>query len=196
MSERLRSIVGVDRILRGQHDGGHETQLADHAEGVGQSELHQILSNGRRREIIREVVENEDEELTVRELSERLAAQEAGTDPAPRKVRHSVYVTLRQNHVPKLDNHDVVEFDGESKCIEPSERTPAFYQLIDETGETIETEWPSERHVLLALLLGTVLGLLGILDVLPMGLLNGYQVAGAFLLWQLALVVIFKRYFT
>lgn len=186
-------MVGVERILRGQHDGGHKKQLADPAEGVGQSELHQILSNERRRELIREVVENEDRELTISELSERLAAQESGIDPAPRKVRHSVYVTLRQNHVPKLDDHDVVEFDGESKCIEPNERTPVFYQRIDETDGT---GWPSERHVLLALLLGTGLGLVGILDVLPLGLLSDSQVAGAFVLWQLGLVVVLKRYST
>jgi len=191
MPERLRSIVGVDRILSGQHDSGHKKQLTDPAEEVGQSELHQILSNERRRRLIREIVENEDKELTVSELSERLAAQESGTEPAPRKVRHSVYVTLRQNHVPKLDDHDVVDFDGESKCIEPNERTPVFYRLIDEADGT---EWPSERHVLLALLVGTVLGLVGILDALPLGLFTESQIAGAFVLWQLGLVIVLKRY--
>lgn len=55
--------------------------------------------------------------MSLRDLSEVIAAEETGEDPAPRNVRQSVYVSLHQTHLPKLDDHDVVDYDTDSKVV-------------------------------------------------------------------------------
>lgn len=62
-----------------------------------------------------------DEPLTTRELSESIAAQEAGEQPPPRNVRQSVYISLQQTHLPKLAELDIVEYDENSKEVRPAE---------------------------------------------------------------------------
>jgi len=53
----------------------------------------------------------------VRELSERVASAESGTSPAPRNVRESVYNSLHQTHLPRLDELGVVEYDDDRKIV-------------------------------------------------------------------------------
>lgn len=55
--------------------------------------------------------------MSVRELSERIGATESGSDPPPRSVKQSVYVSLLQTHLPKLDELDIVEYDADRKVV-------------------------------------------------------------------------------
>jgi hypothetical protein len=53
--------------------------------------------------------------LSVRDLSEMVATLETGEDPPPRNKRQSVYVSLHQTHLPKLDELGIVVYDSDSK---------------------------------------------------------------------------------
>lgn len=69
--------------------------------------IHDALSNARRRRVIEFL--SEEGALSPRALSERIAAAETGEDPPPRSARQSVYVSLRQTHLPHLEDIGVVE---------------------------------------------------------------------------------------
>jgi hypothetical protein len=79
-------------------------------------EIHDILRNHRRRRAI-EYLKNRFEPVELRELAERIAEHEAGESPAPRKVRESVYNSLHQTHLPKLDKRAIVEYDKDRKTV-------------------------------------------------------------------------------
>ncbi|SEO54144.1 hypothetical protein SAMN04487948_103146 [Halogranum amylolyticum] len=85
-------------------------------DSLERTEIHDILRNDRRRRVIESLCE-QDEPLSVRELSETIATAETGERPAPRNVRQSVYVSLHQTHLPKLEELDVVGYDDETKEI-------------------------------------------------------------------------------
>ncbi|WP_435332571.1 DUF7344 domain-containing protein [Haloarchaeobius sp. TZWWS8] len=79
-------------------------------------DIHQILSNPRRRETLRALNRMTDT-VSLRELSELIASIESGETPAPRNVRDAVYVSLHQTHLPKLDELGVLEYDADRKSV-------------------------------------------------------------------------------
>ncbi|WP_458206213.1 DUF7344 domain-containing protein [Haladaptatus sp. NG-SE-30] len=83
-------------------------------QNLDESEIHNVLRNDRRRETLRYLRET-DGMLTVDELSEHIATIETGESPPPRNVRKSVYVSLHQTHLPKLDDLGIVTYDQRSK---------------------------------------------------------------------------------
>ena len=94
------------------------------------SQIHDILRNDRRRLAIKCLRENEGT-LSVRDLSEDVASRETGERPAPRDKRRSVYVSLHQTHLPKLDDLEIV-FSGAgasaiatARCTSPRARRAA-----------------------------------------------------------------------
>jgi len=68
--------------------------------------IHDLLSNERRRRVLQLL--DEHGELSVRELSELIAAAETGSAPPPRDARQSAYISLRQTHLDRLVDLDVV----------------------------------------------------------------------------------------
>jgi hypothetical protein len=92
--------------------------------------LHEVLVNGRRRAI----VELLDDEASLRDLADDVARIEAGEDP-DRKTRQSVYITLHQCHLPKLDEFGVVDYDADRKRVEPAAgllAIRAYRERVDE----------------------------------------------------------------
>lgn len=81
-----------------------------------ESEAHDILRNERRRAVL-QIAYDSSGTIPVRDLSERIAAEETGADPAPRSDRQSVYVSLIQTHLPKLDEAAVINYDDQHKTI-------------------------------------------------------------------------------
>jgi len=84
-------------------------------EPLNRAEIHEVLSNDRRYRVLDLLSDEEPRDL--RSLANEIAAAESGTSPAPRSVRQSVYVTLHQNHLPKLDSLDIVQYDDTSKMV-------------------------------------------------------------------------------
>ncbi|SEW15665.1 DUF7344 domain-containing protein [Halobacterium jilantaiense] len=85
---------------------------------IGEADIHDVLRNDRRRMVLEQLGES-DTSVTARELSETIAARESGSDPPPRDVRRSVYISLQQTHLPKLDDLDVIDYDEADREVRP-----------------------------------------------------------------------------
>jgi len=88
-------------------------------DGVATDIAFEMLKNRRRRRILK-LLERHDERTTLSELAEEIAALENGTDRRniTSNQRKGVYVALYQQHLPKMDRADLVEYDersGETK---------------------------------------------------------------------------------
>jgi hypothetical protein len=85
----------------------------DPSEPISREEVFEVLSNERRRLVLRYLRERGEERVDFRDVVDRVAARENGV-PAERLDsgdRKCVYSALRQTHLPKLDRLGVVEFD-------------------------------------------------------------------------------------
>jgi hypothetical protein len=101
-------------------------------------------------------------EMTVRELSEMIAAAEAETAPAPRPLRESVYNTLDRTHLPKLHDHGLVEYDGDRKLVRPSPESRRYSRYMD-TVSPVGISWGEYyRGLGIAGLFATVASLVGV----------------------------------
>ena len=119
------------------------------------SEVHDILRNDRRRFAIKHLRE-QGGSLSVRDLSEEVAAVETGERPAPRDKRRSVYVSLHQTHLPKLDDLGIVEYDTDEKAVHLRDRAAqvtTYMEVVPRYGIT----WAEYYLVLGILGFGTVL---------------------------------------
>ena len=103
---------------------------------LDEGEIHDVLRNHRRRLAIK-VLQDSDGSASVRELSEDIAARETGEDPAPRNKRQSVYVSLHQTHLPKLDELGIVEYDSDSNTVRLQERVEeveVYMEVVPQYG--------------------------------------------------------------
>lgn len=110
-------------------------------EALDRAEIHDVLSNDRRWHVL-ELLSDEDPQ-DLRSLANAIAAVESGESPAPRQVRQSVYVTLHQNHLPKLDSLGIVEYDDTSKMVALDERADEIdvYLEVVERGHLSWSEY-------------------------------------------------------
>jgi hypothetical protein len=83
---------------------------------LAESDIHDVLRNDRRRLVLERLAEGKDRQ-TVSDLAEYIATVESGKEPPPRNVRQSVYVSLHQTHLPKLDDLGIVEYDADAKAV-------------------------------------------------------------------------------
>ncbi|MFB6082653.1 MAG: hypothetical protein ABEJ94_00220 [Halorientalis sp.] len=97
---------------------------------IPESDVHHLLSNARRRETLT-VLWRRPEAVTLRELSEQIAATEAGITPAPRPLRESVYNALHQTHLPKLHEFGLVEYDPDRKLVRSGPQSHQLHRYMD-----------------------------------------------------------------
>jgi hypothetical protein len=131
---------------------GAQTEQRDDLDA---GEIHDILRNDRRRLAIKCLREQEGT-LSVRDLSEEVATRETGESPAPRDKRRSVYVSLHQTHLPKLDDLGIVEYDTDEKAVHLRDRAAeitTYMEVVPRYGIT----WAEYYLVLGILGFGTVL---------------------------------------
>ncbi|MFC5366369.1 DUF7344 domain-containing protein [Salinirubrum litoreum] len=114
---------------------------------------HEVLVNDRRRAI----VELLDDETTLRTLADEVARVEAGGGDPDRKTRQSVYITLHQCHLPKLDEFGVVTYDADRKQVRPAAGLWAIRAYRDRIAE-----YTTRRQEAVSPLPYAGLGLLGI----------------------------------
>ncbi|OYR81810.1 transcriptional regulator, partial [Halorubrum ezzemoulense] len=83
--------------------------------------IFELLANRRRRFTIH-ALKHTGEPMDVADLSTRITAWERGVDPETIDYddRRNVHTVLTRTHLPKLDEHDVVEYDDEAKVVEPT----------------------------------------------------------------------------
>lgn len=115
------------------------TAMSDESTAIDEGDIHDVLRNARRRELIA-FLGQRDGYATIQDLSEHIARLESGEDPPPRNVRQSVYVSLHQTHLPKLEALGIVEYDTDSKDVTLQERAS---QIEEYTGSTNGSDrWP------------------------------------------------------
>lgn len=134
--------------------------LSRHKNGIDRQEVDEILRNDRRRATI-EVLREKVGPVSLRSLSEAIAEREAEESPPPRNVRESVYNSLHQTHLPKLDERDVVEYDRDRKTVRLEEGAREVYvhmEVVNRYGITWADYYRSLAVLALIAIVGTGLG--------------------------------------
>lgn len=98
------------------------------------TDVHDVLSNERRITLLELLAEESPQELG--DLAEAIAARETGQRPPPRNIRQSVYVTLHQTHLPKLETLGIVEYDARAKVVARTSRADLVHEREREPSET------------------------------------------------------------
>jgi hypothetical protein len=106
------------------------------SESLDEGTIHDVLRNDRRRRVL-ESLRDGDGVADVSDLAERIAATESGSDPPPSNKRQSVYVSLHQTHLPKLDELAVVTYDPDDRTVElldRAEELEVYTEVVPEYG--------------------------------------------------------------
>jgi hypothetical protein len=140
-----------------------------------------MLKNRRRRDILRYLRENEDES-TLSDLAEFIAAKENDVERhlLSSDERKRVYIGLYQCHLPKMDDARVVDFDKRSGDVALRPEADQLFAYIDDPDEDDESTAGETRTAelsgltggrLLRLTLGWSLCLVALLSVAGISLL-------------------------
>ncbi len=99
---------------------------------ITQDDAFEMLSSRRRRHVIHYLKQHE-EPATLRDLVEQIAAWENGVsrEEVTYEQRMRVYTALRQSHLPKLDDGDVVQFDADRGTIELTDAASDLEVYLD-----------------------------------------------------------------
>ncbi|WP_101298136.1 DUF7344 domain-containing protein [Halegenticoccus soli] len=114
-------------------------QATESAPGDGaleSTQIHDVLRNDRRRLVLERLRERDGTE-TVRDLAEHIASVESGESPPPRNIRQSVYVSLHQTHLPKLDDLGIVAYDANAKEVtlaEHADEVTVYLEIVPKYG--------------------------------------------------------------
>ena len=100
MSEIAGNSLGIKPDLQNQ-----QVQLS-------KSDIFGILQNDRRRYVL-EILRSKGNQ-SVRSLSEEIARLESGEDDPKSTLRKSVYVSLLQTHIPKMESLGVINYNRET----------------------------------------------------------------------------------
>lgn len=96
---------------------------SDGNDKLDRDELFEVLGNRRRQYVLHSLERDEDDEVDFSELVTRVAALE--NDVPVKQVdydeRKSVYVGLRQTHLPKMDEYNLIEYDRDRGTVELDE---------------------------------------------------------------------------
>jgi len=143
---------------------------------IDRDAMYSLLSSRRRRNILHALVAS-DGKSTVSDLARQLAAWETDKPPeaVTSKERKRTYTALRQTHLPKLANYEIVTYDVNRGTVE-----------LTEIGEELRPYlWPREQlgkgYVQLALVAVTAAAIITVLSwggVPPFALLDGHMLTG------------------
>lgn len=77
--------------------------------------------------------------VALREFAERLAEWEANSHDGPVETdTRQVYVSLYHTHIPKLENHAVVEFDHKTGVVTPGTNAERVFAALAGAGRNLE----------------------------------------------------------
>lgn len=106
-----------------------------HDTSVDAETVFDVLSNSRRRFVIKRLVDVEETDLDT--LTEELAFIEADPDQRPADHRKNVYVGLYQSHLPRLDEDGFAELGERGRVVTATERTYVAADVLAETREIL-----------------------------------------------------------
>lgn len=99
----------------------HRTSASDgSAAELARDEIFDVLSNERRRHALRYLKQHSDRKVEFRELVDYITARENSVSVAEidYKQRKRVYSSLRQTHLPKLHDCNLIEYDKDRGIVE------------------------------------------------------------------------------
>lgn len=139
-----------------QQAGSH-----DRSERISRDELFQVLSNSRRRYAVH-LLKQEDEDVELGSMATQIAAWENGNEisEVTGTQRKRVYTSLQQQHLPKMDDVGVVEFDKNRGVVEPTpslEEVDLYFDIV----RSKEIPW-SEYYLGLSLVCASLVAAVGI----------------------------------
>lgn len=149
-----------------------DDSVSEPSGAISTDQLFFTLSNERRRSVLEYLREHRGR-VQMRELVRAVAAREHGVDPdeVTYDQRKSVYVSLRQTHLPKMDSLGIVRFDPDAGTIELVDGV-ADFDFYYEPVRTDDLDWGT-FHVGLAGLLALVVGA-ATFGLFPFALLPGW----------------------
>lgn len=154
-------------------------EIEDQAESttIARDQIFEVLSNERRQRVLRYLSQHNDRSVELRELVDHVAALENDTsiDQLDSRARKSVYTALRQSHLPKLADRNVIEYDrrrGQAELTDEAKNVLLYLQHPPKRGNP----WPWYY-----LTLSGILGLVAILawmNVAPFSGLSALMLTG------------------
>lgn len=137
------------------------TSDSDDSEELTRDDIYHLLQTKRRRDVLRYLRDTEGP-VRLRELAEQVAAweQETTVENLNSSERQRVYISLYQSHLPKLDTHDIVDYDKDRGRVEPTPRVSRLEAYLEgPTDSQSSDRWPLRYAVaigLWAIVLGAV----------------------------------------
>ena len=141
------------------------------------TDIHDILCNQRRRHAL-DHLRRRHETVSLAELADAVAERESDQASPPADLRQSVYNSLHQTHLPRLDTEGVIEYDPASKEIrltESAREVEVYMEVFTRYGVT----WAEYYRLLATVALCVVL--LATVDMGPFDLLPPVIVVTFFL---------------
>jgi len=168
-----------DRQTVGQRIG--QTDGDEPSDEFTRDDAFEVLSNRRRRYTLHYLKQNGDD-VALSDVAEQVAAWEHGeTTAVSASERKSVYTSLQQFHLPKLDEKGIVEFDqrtGNISLTDAAQRLDIYLELVD------RYELPWSAYYLSVSVLGAVVVSLSWLGIGPFAELPSVA-------WTAFLIVVF-----
>lgn len=125
----------------------------DEKEGdrLDETVVFEILSSERRRLAI-EFLRDSQDRVEVNDIAEYIAKDETGESPPPKDSRKTVYVSLHQTHLPKMDDLNIVNYNTETKEVTLDESfsdVAVYMEVVPQEGFRIS--W-SEYYLAVSLI--------------------------------------------
>ncbi|MFB6069210.1 MAG: hypothetical protein ABEJ90_04705 [Halobacterium sp.] len=155
-----------------------------------ETDIHDILRNDRRRNVIK-CLQETGHEVSLRDIAVRIAEIETGESPPPSNIRDSVYISLHQTHLPKLDDAGIVNYDSDRKTIslqKPARQVDLYMEVVTKYGMTWATYYRAVGTLsLLTVILATIdVPLVSVVDPLLWASVFLFVIAGStvYQLWS------------
>lgn len=102
---------------------------------LSKSDIFGVLQNDRRRYVL-EFLRTQGSQ-SVRSLSEEIARVESQTEEPKSNVRKSIYVSLLQTHIPKMESRGIITYNREQDIVEllPASRDFDVYMETVKKGD-------------------------------------------------------------
>jgi len=102
---------------------------------LSKSDIFGVLQNDRRRCVL-EILRSKGSQ-SVRSLSEEIARLESETEEPKSSVRKSIYVSLLQTHIPKMESLEIIRYDREKDIVEllPAAQSFSVYMETVKKGD-------------------------------------------------------------
>lgn len=107
--------------------------IARRTGGIDESEIYDLLRNERRRQVLKHLRRSLGS-MRLRKLAKHIAQEETGESPPPKNIKRSVYNSLHQTHLPKLDRQDIVQYDKNRKVVSLSDGARNINRYLDMTA--------------------------------------------------------------